>query len=180
MACVSKAELADLADLALGSPAVVAARALARHFENWTDPDLYAEIVSLCWGPLRRYFDNPIFWSVLPGEDIDQQIHNAVIAGGFEALLDEHVWTRKASLSLDKLLDELRAALGLGAGSFTFQGMPRSSDPVGVPCHAALPFAGAQADTTRQPSKAAAPSATPDDPAEALVLWRLSTVLPRL
>lgn len=151
--CVSKAELSDLVNLALGSPAVVLARAASRHFTTWTSAKNYAAIVSLCWGALRRYLDNPIFWAVLPGEDIDPQIRDAIIAGSFEALLDEHIWTRKASLPLDKLLVELSAALGLGTGSFTFQGIPKSGDTVGIRCHAALPFAGAQADTTRQPAR---------------------------
>lgn len=167
IAWVSKEELNDLVDLALGSPAVVTARAISRHSTDWTTPKHYCAIVTLCWGVLRRYLDKPIFWASLPGEDIEPQVLRAVIAGGFEALLDEHIWTRRASLSLDKFLGELSAALGLGTGSFTFQGLPKSAETVGVRCHAALPFAGAQADTTRLPSRGKSTTAIfPSDEAE--------------
>ena len=153
IAWVNRDELSDLVELALGSPAVVTARAISRHFKHWSTPEYYPSVVSLCWGALRRYLDNPIFWASLPGEDIEPQLQGAVIAGGFEALLDEHIWTRKASLALDKLLGELSSALALGTGSFTFHGVPKSAETVGVRCHAALPFAGAQSDTTRQPPR---------------------------
>ena len=159
IADVSSKELTDLVGLALGSPAVVMARAISRHFCGWRSTEHFAAIVSLCWGPLRRYLDNPVFWASLSGEDIAPQILGAVISGGFEALLDEHLWTRKASLSLDKLLEELAGAIGLGVGSFTFQALPTSGENIGVRCHAALPFAGAQADTTRQPARGQLPIA---------------------
>lgn len=165
IACVSKEELTDLVNLALGSPAVVTTRAFSRHFDSWSVPEHYRRIVSLCWGPLRRYLDNPIFWAALPGDDIEPQIRDAIIEGNFEALLDEHIWTRKASLPLDKLVGELATALGLGTGSFTFQGIPKAADPIGVRCHAALPFAGAQADTTRLPKRRKA-DPTPSTAAE--------------
>lgn len=165
---VGKQELTDLVNLALGSPAIVTARALSRHFSETSVPKNHAAIASLCWGPLRRYLDNPVFWSMFDGDDIEQQIQDAIIGGNFEAVLDEHVWTRKASLSFEKLVTELGMALGLGAGSFTFQGVPKSSDSVGIRCHAALPFAGAQADTTHvaRVRKGAAPSVLPRDDKE--------------
>lgn len=144
-------ELADLVAYAIGAPGVVLGRALRRHDPALLDADRYPALVQLSWQGLRAYLDNPVFLSTLPGETAVEQIMKAVVDGCFESVLDEHCWLRIQNLPEGDrdLVKDLRASLGLRAGSFSFQkvpGDPHKSPKIPVRCHVAVPFGDAEAE----------------------------------
>ncbi|SPA36248.1 Helicase [Cupriavidus taiwanensis] len=152
-------ELADLVAYAIGSPGVVLGRALWRHDPAILDEDRFPALVQLSWQGLRAYLDNPVFLSTLPGESAVEQIMRAVVDGCFESVLDEHCWLRAQNLPEDErdLVKDLRASLGLRAGSFSFQKMPGDSDKalkIPVRCHVAVPFGDAEAEPAGKKNRA--------------------------
>jgi hypothetical protein len=140
---ISGRELDELVTAAMFYPGVVIGRALLRHHKDALNPGHFAKAVQLSWYGLRTYLDNPIFWSRLPGKKPADILPRACDEGNLEAVLDEHFWIRRQSLSEgpEGLADDLRSVLGIASGSFSFH------DPLNeqhklfrVRCHAAVPF----------------------------------------
>lgn len=147
---LSPLELTDLVDYAIGAPGIALGRALYRHDLTILDPTRYVELVRLSWHGLRPYLDNPVILSALTGRNAVERVMRAVVDGGFESMLDEHFWLRAPQLekgSFD-LAADLKAALGLRSGGFTFHGLDRDKAKIPVRCHVAMPFGDAEAEPT--------------------------------
>jgi hypothetical protein len=164
---LSPVELADLVDYAIGAPGVALGRALFRHDRTILDEARYPELVQLSWQGLRAYLDNPIILATLPGKTAVDQVMKAVVDGGLESVLDEHFWLRTPQLQEGSagLAKDLKAALGLRAGGFTFHGLGRGAEKVSVRCHVAMPFGDAEAEPSTTVGSGAAPfaPARPDE-----------------
>ena len=143
LAWVSRRELEDLVAMATGGPAVALGRALRRHHGDASEAGLPA-LVRLCWKGLRPYLDNPVFWTRLGRGSATEVLQRAVVDGGFEAVMDEHFWTRSAKKSGAKLADDLLEAFDAQVGWFTFRSLHDQRDGVRVRCHAAVPFGGTE------------------------------------
>ena len=149
IAWVSRRELDDLVAMATGGPGVALGRALRRHHGGALKADLHA-LVRLCWKGLRPYLDNPVFWARLGHGSATEALQRAVVDGGFEAVMDEHFWTRSAKKSGAKLADDLLEAFDAQVGWFTFRSLHGQRvgvrDGVRVRCHAAVPFGGTESE----------------------------------
>jgi len=145
---LSPVELSDLVDYAIGAPGVALGRALFRHDPTILDPDRYPELVQLSWHGLRAYLDNPVILSSLPGKSAVEQVMGAVVAGGFESVLDEHFWLRAQNLQegIAGLANDLQSSLGLRAGSFSFHPIGGPPHKIPVRCHVAVPFGDAETE----------------------------------
>jgi hypothetical protein len=142
---ISPRELEDLVSLALGGPANAVGRAWLRHHADaLTDAGL-AELADFTWGRLRLYLDNPVFWGVLEPGRPSEVLQSAVVAGGFESLLDEHFWLARGRVRPEELIADLGDALSASTGSFTFKEMAAGDTGIRVRCHAAVPFGGTEA-----------------------------------
>ena len=158
---LSPAELSDLVDYAIGAPGVVLGRALRRHDPTILDGPRYPELVQLSWQGLRAYLDNPVILSSLPGRNAVERVMGAVVDGGFESVLDEHFWLRAQNLheGAAGLSRDLKASLGLRAGSFSFHGIGGQSHKIPVRCHVAVPFGDAEAEPVVKVEGGVAPAA---------------------
>jgi hypothetical protein len=146
---ISPRELDDLADMALGGPAITTGRAWLRHYDRALGPDGHWALTRFCWQRLRHYLDNPVFWGRLGDGKPTRILQVAIVDGGFESLLDEHFWLARARVSPDELIDDLHEALGAASGWFTFKDLPAGPGGIRVRCHAAVPFGGT--DATEDP-----------------------------
>ena len=140
---VTRLEFEDLVSMATGGPAVALGRALSRHHTDALGSGLPA-LISLCWKGLRPYLDNPVFWARLGKGTATEILQKAVVDGGFEAVMDEHFWTRAAKKSGANLADDLLEAFDAQVGWFTFRSLRDQRDGVRVRCHAAVPFGGTE------------------------------------
>lgn len=158
---LSPAELSDLVDYAIGAPGIVLGRALRRHDPTILDGPRYPELVQLSWQGLRAYLDNPVILSSLPGRNAVERVMGAVVDGGFESVLDEHFWLRAQNLheGAAGLSRDLKASLGLRAGSFSFHGIGGQSHKIPVRCHVAVPFGDAEAEPVVKVEGGVAPAA---------------------
>ncbi len=142
---ISPRELDDLADMALGGPAIATGRAWLRHYGCALEVDGHLALTRFCWQRLRHYLDNPVFWGRLGDGKPTRILQAAIVDGGFESLLDEHFWLARARVSPDELIDDLHDALGAASGWFTFKDLPAGPGGIRVRCHAAVPFGGTDA-----------------------------------
>ncbi|MGE0853994.1 MAG: helicase [Hyphomicrobiaceae bacterium] len=142
---ISPRELEDLTALAMAGPGVILGRALLRHNPKALEPDVYQKVVHAAWHRLRPYLDNPVFWARLKGGNPVDTVQRATVAGGLEAVLDEHFWLLRQSAASGAagILGEFTAALGVITGSFGFHPVgPQSKQRIRLRCHAAVPFGG--------------------------------------
>ncbi|CAM2195985.1 Helicase [Paraburkholderia kururiensis] len=139
---ISAEELRRLAEIALAAPAVAVGRALRRHFPAAVDADHIYQLIWFCWHRLRPYLDNRVFWGRLGKGNPTAVLLAAVRDGGLESVLDEHFWLAQGQADPSQLLEELASALHASLGWFTFRGIPTSSEPIRLRCHAAVPFSG--------------------------------------
>ncbi|MEK6385773.1 MAG: helicase-related protein [Paraburkholderia tropica] len=158
---LSPIELSDLVDYAIGAPGVVLGRALRRHDPTILSVTRYSELVQLSWQGLRAYLDNPVILSSLPGGSAVDQVMRAVVDGGFESVLDEHFWLRAQNLheGATGLARDLKASLGLRAGSFSFHGIGGQPHKIPVRCHVAMPFGDAEAEPAGKVEGSVTPAA---------------------
>lgn len=140
---VSPAEMDDLVEAAAFGPAVALGRALRRHYPQALGPGLPA-LTRLCWKGLRTYLDNPLFWAGLGSGTPTDALQRAVREGGFEAVMDEHFWTRSAKKGPAGLADDLLEAFDAQVGWSTFRGLQDQKVGIRVRCHAAVPFGGTE------------------------------------
>ncbi|WAJ28418.1 C-terminal helicase domain-containing protein [Antarcticirhabdus aurantiaca] len=142
---ISRRELEDLLAMAVSGPAVALGRALRRHHPDVLDNGLPA-LTRLCWSGLRTYLDNPVFWARLGDGTPTETLQRAVLDGCFEAVMDEHFWTRSAKKAGEELADDLLQAFDAQVGWFTFRSLHDATEGVRVRCHAAVPFGGIEAE----------------------------------
>ncbi|NKA89324.1 hypothetical protein GO305_02943 [Ralstonia solanacearum] len=166
---ITRAELNALVDLSLNSPAVVLARAVMRHWRDeesdldWdqpistdegkrtdmrglTTPRMLLQRVAI--SGLRRYLDRPWFAATLQRpkrfhKDFAAALHDAVVEGNLESVLDEHFWFVSAtnSQSWPKRLLELQAALALSGGRTVLHEKTKAAkNNSRVRCNVALPL----------------------------------------
>lgn len=171
---ITRAELKALTDLALSSPAVVLARAVMRHWRDgaaaidWDQrfsdetgkrkeklaPSTPRELLQqLAIRGLRRYLDRPWFAAALQRperhKDFAAALHDAVVQGNLENVLDEHFWFVSAtnSQSWPKRLLELQAALALSGGRTVLHESTKAvKNRSRVRCNVALPLHQAKDD----------------------------------
>ncbi|MCA1393764.1 DEAD/DEAH box helicase [Bradyrhizobium sp. IC3123] len=149
-----------VAKLALAGPGTVLVRALYRHYGPETKKHLSA-IGELSWNALRpylgrRYFDGALARHNVRGfrsrsaADRDSLL-DAIVAGNFEAVLDEHIATfRLLNSTKSGLLDvlaHLKEALTVSDGALALhENTTKKRRIVGrLRAHAALAFAGQEA-----------------------------------
>lgn len=158
---LSRKELADLVDYAIGGPGVALGRALFRHDPSILDAARFDELVTLSWQGLRTYFDNPVILAALPEGHAVDQILKAVVDGGLESVLDEHFWFRAQSLpdGPSELASDLAESIGLRAGSFSFHGIGGAKQRIPIRCHVAVPFGDAEAEPKSKTSNSDDPAA---------------------
>lgn len=152
---ISPRELKDLTEVALSYPGIVVGRALLRHFEQCLEPDHYWKLVRVAWQGVRSYLDKPVFWGRLGRGSPADVLKRACFEGNLEAVLDEHFWIRRQSLANGAagLAEDLRTALGVTTGGFSFHSLGAKGRPlIHVRCHAAVPF-GATDDEAKVASK---------------------------
>jgi len=146
---ISRRELEDLVTAALASPGVILGRALWRHNKEALTDRAFQELVRLSWQGLRLYLDKPVFWAVMPKGKPVKVLQRACLEGNLEAVLDEHFWMRRQSLSTREqgLAQDLYEALNVSVGSFSFHSVHPSGEPrIRVRCHAAVPFGSTEDD----------------------------------
>jgi hypothetical protein len=135
----------ELVDYALGSPGVVLARALRRHWDGAVGPDGFGQTLRTCWSGLRTYLDQRWFYRVScrGGENYPEALLRLTVDGNLEAVLDEHFWvtSRSRSMGEESLAGELLDALSLNNGIFHLHGMEeKKHETFSLRCHVAMPF----------------------------------------
>ncbi len=153
---INRTELEDLITAALASPGVVLGRALWRHHKEVLASEAFQELVSLSWQGLRLYLDKPVFWAQMPKGKPVKVLQRACLEGNLEAVLDEHFWMRRQSLPNRErgLVKDLREALSVSVGSFSFHSVNPSGEPrIRVRCHAAVPFGSTDDDEQTRSEK---------------------------
>ncbi|WP_017903490.1 C-terminal helicase domain-containing protein [Pseudomonas asplenii] len=162
---LSTLELDDLVEYAIAAPGVILGRALYRHDRTILNAERFAELVQLSWQGLRSYLDNPVFLTSGKQNSALGQVMTAMLDGGFESLLDEHFWLRAQALpkGSSELVQDLRASLGLRAGSFSFHSLSAEGGKIAVRCHVAVPFGNAEAEPALGADGATAQPARPDE-----------------
>lgn len=135
-------EFNQLVDLAMDSPGVVFARAVARHWpEALQTLENRTLLADIAWRGLRSYFDAPWFVALLDGGrggTYPTSLRKAVRDGNFESVLDEHLWylsTRAGSWP--ERLESLETALRIRNTRVVFHELGRGGDFFTVRCHAA-------------------------------------------
>ena len=147
---IDEVELNTLVHLAISSPAVVALRALRRHWQQAKDKGELHHTIDLCWSGLRRYFDTAWFEAAITRDKRKRYITSvmeAVIHGNLESVLDEHFWfLSQATGEWHERLAELTAALSLRDVNVTLHGNPGDvvdDSPFKLRCHVAVPLGAA-------------------------------------
>ena len=135
----------SLLDLALGSPGVVLARALRRHWEDAVGPDGFAQTLQTCWAGLRTYLDQRWFFRATCGrsESYPDALVRLTVEGNLEAVLDEHFWVSSRTRSLEgkSLAAELQDSLSLKNGIFHLHPLEgKDQETFSLRCHVAIPF----------------------------------------
>ncbi len=96
---ISRAELRALADWMLGAPGMIVARTLRRHpGEPQQTSDMLTAAFKFCWRQLRPHLGQRYFVTTVLGArrrkmagGYPEALRQALLAGGLEATLDEHV-----------------------------------------------------------------------------------------
>lgn len=144
---LDKLELDSLVHVAVSSPAVVALRALGRHWPQAMSGEQLAHVIDLCWSGLRRYLDTAWFEAAITRDKRKRYISTvmeAVVHGNLESVLDEHFWfLSQATGAWPEKLAELTAALNLRDVNVTFHDNPGNvgnDSQFKLRCHVAVPL----------------------------------------
>lgn len=144
---MDEVELNSLVQLAISSPAVVALRALRRHWPNAMNVGELHHTIDLCWSGLRRYLDTAWFETAITRDKRKRymtSVMEAVVHGNLESVLDEHFWFLSQSTGeWRERLAELTAALSLRDVNVTLHGNPgdvANGDQFKLRCHVAVPL----------------------------------------
>jgi hypothetical protein len=152
---VSRSELRSLAEWLLSVPGMAIARNLLRHDAGLLDErDGLASAFKFCWQDLRPYLGQRAFASaILPRRKSKKRviyldaIRKAILAGGFEAVIDEHL----AVMGLvgdDTPLEHLASAFAGRSGRVRMR-KAGARKAARVTVHAAVPYAGAERSKTK-------------------------------
>lgn len=145
---ISRAELMTLTDWMLGAPGMIVARTLRRHL---SDPqgasDTLRDAFKFCWRQLRPYLGQRYFATTVLGVrrrkvsgGYPEALRQALLEGGLEATLDEHVAVMRL-IGDEEPLDILGQSL-VGRPGRVQRRTPRGVRPARV--HAAVPYLGAE------------------------------------
>ena len=145
---ITKAELRALADWMLGSPGMIVARTLRRHPMSTEEvSDMLPDEFKFCWRQLRPYLGQRYFATTVLGlrrrkiaGGYPEALRQALLDGGLEATLDEHVAVTRLIGGGDTL-DILRQSL-VGRPGRVQRRTTRGPRPARV--HAAAPYLGAE------------------------------------
>ena len=160
VARVSATEVEAVAEHLLSAPGAVVARALAR-YEPDLPRDQVESVFHFCWRKLRPYLGQRYFAAAIlgrkagirladgPAERYPQALANAILEGGFEAVLDEHLGVLRliSNLQGPKLIEALTAGVLERPGSVRLRSGGVRKTRVRV--HAVSPFAGAERRAAR-------------------------------
>jgi hypothetical protein len=135
----------SLVDYALGSPGIVLARALRRHWEGAVSPEGFLDTLRTCWAGLRTYMDQRWFYRVTcrRSEKFPEALLRLTVDGNLEAVLDEHFWVTSRTRSMEgcSLATELLDSLSLKNGIFHLHAMEgKKQETFSLRCHVAMPF----------------------------------------
>lgn len=152
---VSMTETRTLAGWLLSSPGMVVGRNLRRH-----QPDLLVDGEGLrqafcfCWTDLRPYLGQRAFGPAIlpkrvPGRrsSYPEALRRAIMAGGFEAVVDEHLAVMRL-IGDGTPLDHLRQSF-VGRGGRVRMRRAGARKAARVSVHAAVPYAGAERGRTK-------------------------------
>ena len=144
---VTQSEVAALAEFALSGPGVVLGRALYRYDQTCITDTRYDRLLEASWNGLRPYLNRSLFHVALTrrGQRYTKAIPEAVVAGNFESVLDEHLWIT-SQLNADAIPNfalNLVKELGLREGRHLVH-EPGNTKGFLLRCHAAMPFADAK------------------------------------
>jgi hypothetical protein len=147
---ISKSEIRLLASWLLSAPGMVIARNLRRHQSDLLPDDAgLAEAFNFCWHDLRPYLGQRVFGpAILPRRKPKKRIsypdalRRAIFAGGFEAVVDEHLAVMRL-IGDETPLEHLRQAFFGRAGRVRMR-KAEMRKPERVSVHAAVPYAGAE------------------------------------
>ncbi|WP_157576494.1 DEAD/DEAH box helicase [Hydrogenophaga pseudoflava] len=147
---IDEVELNGLIQLAISSPAVVALRALYRHWPKAMDEGELHHTIDLCWSGLRRYLDTAWFEAAITRDKRRRymtSVMEAVVHGNLESVLDEHFWfLSQATGEWHEKLAELTAALSLRDVNVTLHSNPgdvANDSQFKLRCHVAVPLGAA-------------------------------------
>ncbi|WP_103763126.1 DEAD/DEAH box helicase [Roseovarius confluentis] len=144
---ISRAELTALSDHLLSSPGSILARCLARHNVPQDRPRDRQRTFSFSWESLRRYLGNRAFAKLVLSSSKKKRypdaLADAMLKGGFEAVLDEQMCllSRFGDAEGLEIVDQLSAGLLDRPGLVQFR---HSGTNHRVPVQAVIPFAGGQ------------------------------------
>lgn len=155
-------ELRALVQLSLDSPAISFTRALRRHWpqalqeQNHEQPSGRLAVQQFVLVSLRKYLDRPWFAAALQdkrSKDFGQALRRSVVAGNFEAVMDEHLWllAHTKDEPWGARLKELARSLALSGGRTVIHERGKGSDTARLRCHVALPLHQAKVSDTENP-----------------------------
>ena len=142
---ISKSQLEDLADFAIGSPGVIVGRSIRRHWADAVTANGFSYTLEASWLGLRNYLDQRWFYGSLrkKNENYPDAVKRATVEGTLEAVLDEHLWitSRLRNIEGSELVVELRNGMAIRDGGFSLHPIVGDRDETfQLRCHAALPF----------------------------------------
>ncbi len=145
---ISESELQVLADGCLSAPGIVLGRALRRHWPEALEDKNFRRVCATAWNGLRNYFAQRWIGAALTSsaKDYPSAIRRAVIAGNFEALLDEHLWIagQIRSCKGSALANDLSDALVIRTSTTRLHAPDGSDSTFTLRCHVAMPFTDSQ------------------------------------
>jgi hypothetical protein len=146
---LTQEEISLIAEFSLGGPGVVLGRALYRFDPTVLDKQ-FGKLLKTSWNGLRPYLNKSLFKAVLTRSKKQPYTHaipEAIVAGNFESVLDEHFWIqgRLGAESASDLLKQLNIAFGLPVGNDHLKNPDQFDGPsFSVRCHTAMPFTQAK------------------------------------
>ncbi len=157
LTAVTEREISTLAEFALSGPGVALGRALFRYDKSCITSAGFGSLLDACWNGLRPYLNRSIFHAALTrrGQTYMRAIPEAIVAGNFESVMDEHLWitSRLDADAISLFSINLKKLLGLREGRHAVH-EPGAADPsFSLRCHAAMPFSKAKSE---KPSSAKA------------------------
>ncbi|HBO43053.1 MAG TPA: hypothetical protein DD670_03785 [Planctomycetaceae bacterium] len=154
---VSKREADMLADLLLEAPGAIVARTLRRHDpKTAVDAEVFLRRFRFCWRQLRQYLGQRYFAGTILGQQkrrrkggYPEALRQAMVDGGFEAVLDEHMAVMMLIGDLEpiQVLEESLVGRPGRVQRRTTRGLRHAR------VHAAVPYLGADRKTTDRSEK---------------------------
>ncbi|MGG5823635.1 hypothetical protein, partial [Falsiroseomonas sp. HW251] len=153
---LTRNEFRKVLTYAMSAPGAVLARSVLRHAPDKLLSAGLPELVDASWNGLRLYLDKSVFRARLPGKTFPEALLQAVVDGGLEAALDEHLWLRRGTEpSAEALLKDLKTSFGVGRSSFQFDqvGAVATARKLRIRCHVAVPFGATESAKDQRDAK---------------------------